>query len=75
MINSVQDLRATTKETWFFTLGVDYNVLAILLMLHQEFYSFLSERGLGKQLLVRGGTWQALIDIRSSVFPFLWSQE
>ena len=71
MINSVQDLRTPTKETGFFTLGVDCNDLAVLLMLHQEFYSFLSERGLGKQLLVRGGTWRALIDIRSLVFPFL----
>jgi len=39
-------------------------------MLHQEFYSFLNERGLGKQLLVRGGTLRALIDIQSSVFLF-----
>jgi len=74
VINSVQDLRAPTKETGLFTLRVDCNFLAVLLMLHQEHYSFISERGLGKQLLVRGGTLGALIDIRSSVFPFLSSQ-
>ena len=69
MINSVQDLRTPTKET-VFNLGVDCNVLAVLLILHHEFYSFLSERGLGKQLLVRGGTLRVLIDILSSVFAF-----
>lgn len=75
MINSVQDLRAPTKETGLFTLGVDCNVLAVLLMLHHEHYSFITERALGKQLLVLAGTWRALIDIRSSVFPCFSSQE
>jgi hypothetical protein len=44
-------------------------------MLHQEFSSFLNEGGLGKQLLVRGGTLRALIDIQPSVFPYFSSQE
>jgi hypothetical protein len=37
-------------------------------MLHRGFYSCLSERGSGKQLLLRGGTLRGLIDIRLSVF-------
>ena len=37
---------------------------------HQGFNSCLSERGLGKQLLGRGGIWRVLIDIGSSVFPY-----
>ena len=74
MINSVQDLRTPTKET-VFNLGVDCNVLAVLLILHHEFYSFLSERGLGKQLLVFSGILRVLIDTRSWVFIFLSSQK
>ncbi|MEG4419264.1 hypothetical protein QUA70_11735 [Microcoleus sp. LAD1_D5] len=53
------------------TAVLDCNqVRAALLLPHQGFYSYLSERGSGKQLLVRGGIWRALIDILQSFFPF-----
>ncbi len=45
-------------------------VRAVLQLRDRDFYICLNERDSGKQLLVRGGIWQELIDIWLSVFPF-----